>query len=289
MYICAVEGCEQPSEGGRKTCADPSHRRVETEYDRRGKAAFQLKGRLLRSQVSRPVDADEVVPDDDVYEHVECPTRAEMRTAPKKHTAVFGRRRTHNEQIIVRPCGMIVARETFFGSETTPQVLVRIFILHSCRMHIESRFYFQSMLEHVFPCERSMPSFVIYGTGCGLYKHSVAQGKTLHLRCALPVDVFHHKTKHKETDVECQQHCNPANFPELLSDDGGWVFNTSIAEQTNVWLGGYHSMLREMTVEKYNFFLDELIMRKNEVIKHKLEVDGQLPSYIPGIQFSTST
>ncbi len=38
--------------------------------------------------------------------------------------ALFGRRRSHNEQLIVRPCGIIVARETFFGSETTPQVIV---------------------------------------------------------------------------------------------------------------------------------------------------------------------
>lgn len=145
------------------------------------------------------------------------------------------------------------------------------------------------MIEHVFLCKKSMPSFVIYNTGCGLYKHSVAQGKSLHLCCALPVDVFHHKTKHKETDVECQQHCNPANFPELLSEDGEWVFNTSIAEQTNVWLGGHYSTLRKMSVKKYNFFLNKLIMRKNEMIKRKLKVDGQLPSYIPGIEFSIST
>ena len=83
-----------------------------------------------------------------------------------------------------------------------------------------------------------------------------------------------------------QLHCNPARFPELLRSDGSWVFNTSIAEQTNVWLGGYHSMLREMTVDRYNFFLDELIMSKNEMTKAKLEHEGQLPSYIPGLSFS---
>ncbi len=37
----------------------------------------------------------------------------------------FGRR-THNEQIMVRPCGIIVARSTFFGSETTPQTIVSL-------------------------------------------------------------------------------------------------------------------------------------------------------------------
>lgn len=41
--------------------------------------------------------------------------------------ATFGRRRTHNEQLGTRPCGIICFRETFYGSETTPQVLVCLF------------------------------------------------------------------------------------------------------------------------------------------------------------------
>ena len=31
--------------------------------------------------------------------------------------AYFGRRRTHNEQLFVRPCGVIVSRATMYGSE----------------------------------------------------------------------------------------------------------------------------------------------------------------------------
>ena len=59
----------------------------------------------------------------------------------------------------------------------------------------------------------------------------------------LTVDVFHFKSKHAETDIFCQTNCNPIAYPELLSDDGeGWYFNSSIAEQTNVWLGGYHAI-----------------------------------------------
>ena len=38
--------------------------------------------------------------------------------------AAFGRRRTHNEEVMTRPCGVILLRETFYGSETVPQVLV---------------------------------------------------------------------------------------------------------------------------------------------------------------------
>jgi len=44
----------------------------------------------------------------------------------KKFRAQFGRKRTHNEQIIVAPCGMIHARETFFGAEAVSSVVVSL-------------------------------------------------------------------------------------------------------------------------------------------------------------------
>ena len=71
----------------------------------------------------------------------------------------------------------------------------------------------------------------------------------------LSVDVFHFKSKHAVTNEFCQAHCNPAVFPELEGENGKpWYFNSSIAEQTNVWLGGYHAICHEMLVDKYNFF-----------------------------------
>jgi hypothetical protein len=36
----------------------------------------------------------------------------------------FGRRRTHNEQLIIAPCGIILARETFYHSEAFSAVAV---------------------------------------------------------------------------------------------------------------------------------------------------------------------
>lgn len=62
-------------------------------------------------------------------------------------------------------------------------------------------------------------------------------------------------------------------------DGDEWRFNSSIAEQTNVWFGGYHSMCREMQVDRFNFFLDEMIMRKNRLLHAKLEAEGAQPSY----------
>jgi hypothetical protein len=43
----------------------------------------------------------------------------------RKLRARFGRRRTHNEQLVVAPCGMILARETFYGAEGVGSVIVR--------------------------------------------------------------------------------------------------------------------------------------------------------------------
>jgi len=66
-------------------------------------------------------------------------------------------------------------------------------------------------------------------------------------------------------------------------DDNGWFFNSSIAEQTNVWLGVYHSICCEMLVDKYNFFLDEMIMQKNRLTKMKLEKADCVPSSYPSM------
>jgi len=53
---------------------------------------------------------------------IPCPSKS--AGGNKKFKAQFGRRRTHNEQILVRPCGVIVARATFFGAEAVSNVLV---------------------------------------------------------------------------------------------------------------------------------------------------------------------
>jgi hypothetical protein len=96
-----------------------------------------------------------------------------------------------------------------------------------------------------------MPSFIFYDNNCLLRKHLEAQGDTEILgRTGLPVDVFHFECKHSESDVYCAEHCNPASFPELM-EGNRWVFNSSAAEQANVWFGQFQSIVREMTVEKY--------------------------------------
>ena len=99
--------------------------------------------------------------------------------------------------------------------------------------------------------------------------------------CALPVDVFHFKSKHKESDIDCGTYCNPYFWPELRTPKGEWRFNSSAAEQTNAWFGGFQAMVREMQADRYDFFLDEMIKRRNRVLIQELKEKGQCPYFIP--------
>jgi len=66
-------------------------------------------------------------------------------------------------------------------------------------------------------------------------------------------------------------------YPELMNEKGDWYFNTSVSEQTNAWLGGYHSMCHEMLPAKFNFFLNEMIQLRNIEMLKTLEAGGHHP------------
>lgn len=96
----------------------------------------------------------------------------------------------------------------------------------------------------------------------------------------LPVDVFHYTAKHKQDHDYCRTYCNPHNFKELISE-GEWVFNSSAAEQVNVWFGGFQALVREMGVDMYNFTLDQVIMVRNRFTVSELERKGRKPHIAP--------
>lgn len=122
------------------------------------------------------------------------------------------------------------------------------------------------------------PNHIFFDNNCTLSK--MVRDDIFFQDIGLSVDVFHFKCKHAVTDEWCQLNCNPEAFPELHGErDEGWFFNSSVAEQTNVWIGGYHAICREMLTERYCFFLDEMIMRRNEMMKHKLQHEE--PGYWP--------
>ena len=116
-------------------------------HTERGQARFQLQERLKRAQVAHPSDSmGEFV--NNISELADVDSEEEFELASGKvlpshasHTssdptgkrknrlrAQFGRKRTHNEQVIVAPCGIIIARETFFGAEAVSSVVVCFFL-----------------------------------------------------------------------------------------------------------------------------------------------------------------
>lgn len=56
---------------------------------------------------------------------VGCPSKSEGGN--QAVCARFGRKRTHNEELCVSSCGMILARETFFGSESLTNIKVSFY------------------------------------------------------------------------------------------------------------------------------------------------------------------
>lgn len=143
---------------------------------------------------------------------------------------------------------------------------------------------FQHFWRRLFPTTASLPEVLWHDQNCRLW--SVLQNcdletRTFFAKCALPVDVFHFKCKHKQSDVVCSTHCNPYIWPELRTPEGKWRFNSSAAEQANVWASKYQPIVREMQVDRYNFFLDEMVRRRNQVVVNELRRRGHAPYRIP--------
>lgn len=149
---------------------------------------------------------------------------------------------------------------------------------------IETLIIVQDFLKSVYNFRReNLPDVIFFDNNCHLQEHLRASNDTFFKQVILAVDVFHFKSKHKETDEFCQKHCNPALWKELADEHGKWIFNSSAAEQANVWLGGYHAIVRDMLPHRYDFFLDEMIKRRNERLVARLRETGKVPYLIPEV------
>ncbi|TCD59991.1 hypothetical protein EIP91_010936 [Steccherinum ochraceum] len=248
-----------------------AHRELEDPTKR--SALFQLRGRLERLRLATIHDADastDDIQDDLTEEQVaietdgECPDKPDegnpaahaAALASGKPRALFGRRRTHNEQLIVNACGVIAGRVTMFGSEGIDGARVA--------------------LKGTYPTPESVPQVVFYDNACRLKAHlnKMDPAEREHFKsCALPVDAFHMKTKHKASDQFCADNCNPVLFDDLMVGNQ-WRFNSSVAEMTNAWFGGFQAMVREMRADRYDFFLDEMIKWRNTMMIAELNKKG---------------
>ncbi|KAJ7580731.1 hypothetical protein C8J56DRAFT_1169107 [Mycena floridula] len=235
--ICAVVGCNAPIVPKTRTCNLSEHQKMEKKYFSKGGAVRILQDRLANvSELEESLpDTEPVIAGEQWFEaegdnveffanddpgsvgvNDEEPCDGKSETGNKKTKVLFRRCQTHNEELLVRPCGVIHARATFYGAEAVSDVL--IFFKKACTV----------------PGARKLQGF-IFDTNCdAMQQAEKSDDPEWYSDVAMCVDVFHFLNKHKVTHSYCQQNCNPAMYPELMTPDlKGWYFNTSIAEQTN--------------------------------------------------------
>lgn len=154
---CAIEECGREREAGFRTCEDPGHRALETNYFAKGTAMFQLRARLRKAGVTVPTD-DSLgsSPDFPADETDEC--EGKSTDGSKRVKAVFGPRRTHTQFLVMRPCGVILSRATMFGSEAISGVNVRMVLTLTAMDHTYLEFHSASFMQH-FHRHSQHPSF----------------------------------------------------------------------------------------------------------------------------------
>lgn len=101
---CCIAGCYEPRTPGSKTCVKIEHRSAATARAERGR----------KKPRKRRENAEEVE------------TSPSKPKKPPKLQGVFNRKWTHNEQLMVRPCGIVIGRATFYRSESVTGVKVRM-------------------------------------------------------------------------------------------------------------------------------------------------------------------
>lgn len=134
--LCRIKNCERPAEQQYRSCDDPEHRSLDLENLERGKSFFQLKRqaqRIRSGNIQDSVSLDNQTEEEALDElqdpeggdddDLDCDSKSPSGNV--KLRAVWGRKQSHNEQLIVRPCGVIVARQTFYGSEGVAEAKVR--------------------------------------------------------------------------------------------------------------------------------------------------------------------
>lgn len=146
--LCAIIGCTVAVTPGSMTCVNEQHSEMERLHVKRGTSIFRLRQLNARAKgLEIHADGSEVDVDESEWfevaesgevcvfhgipegatgqaDEVSAACSGKSETGNKKIRALFTRRRSHNEQLIVRPCGCIVARATLNSSEGVRSVMV---------------------------------------------------------------------------------------------------------------------------------------------------------------------
>lgn len=127
--LCAITSCGLIVEPGFRTCTNEDHRKIDLYNAQQGKAMFQLKRRLERLKINQtanslPTDSPPEPLDEEIHlgDDIFCNDKPD--SGNRKTKARFGRCWTHNEELCVGSCGVILGRATFVGSEAPNGVRV---------------------------------------------------------------------------------------------------------------------------------------------------------------------
>ena len=121
--------CNEIAEIGFRTCLHPDHRKLKNKYTMTSKAMFQLRHRLQRSYQMPDTSSTGHIEDsgadgDQEIEVTEEDCNGKPTSGNQKFRACFGHRRTHNDELCVASCGVVLGRTTFYGSEAPSAVRV---------------------------------------------------------------------------------------------------------------------------------------------------------------------
>ncbi|PPQ86460.1 hypothetical protein CVT25_008459 [Psilocybe cyanescens] len=135
-------------------------------------------------------------------------------------------------------------------------------------------------IEHLFPNKDERPAYICIDKACQVFKTAVTLKfwNEWKQTTRFIVDSYHY-TNHKATD-ECNLAPKDVSAPNLVGekvDENENLiqyreFNTQVYEQLNAWLGGYESILKQMTSKNFNWFIHSMLVYH---VKHVL---GRLSS-----------
>ncbi|EGG04959.1 uncharacterized protein MELLADRAFT_88423 [Melampsora larici-populina 98AG31] len=130
-----AQPCTQPALANKRTCGLQSHQEAAKTFSTRVNSNFQLHSMLNRPGSNLNLDPSVHLEDEsgeiqdleslqqaDESDRVEESQRSGEEGSTKKPT--LSRARTHNDQLVVAPCGVILARQTMFNSESPSAVKI---------------------------------------------------------------------------------------------------------------------------------------------------------------------
>lgn len=111
--ICVVTSCVEYAEEGHRTCRLKEHRDLENYNSEKNRAMFQLKDHLaqlrtLQPRESIPVGGDDTGLDEEVILNKNSICDGKPEEGNQTLQARFGQKRTHNEELCITSCGIIL-------------------------------------------------------------------------------------------------------------------------------------------------------------------------------------